>query len=449
MNVYSFDKLEKCYVCGNIDRNFDKFIKALSHNLKHFAKEEHPKEIERQERLKKRAEHERAFLHEAPRIRRGMAEAPRPIAEWGSPVSSSKKMKSCYKSPMDCSYNDSVIIVSGNCGIGGKSIEYYKEKFGKLDKILADNNTFLLFVRGNNDDPSFFSDKAIDFEHVKTLPDYSVVQLKSFNCLCIGGSVSIDKEWKLAQEEAFGKKCFWEGEAPYFDEKALDEILSKFQIDCVVTSTCPSFVYPSPNAFRRSKWFNNGKEVKNDFTNERKVLDKIYEKINDSDSKPYLWYYGRFKMGHNDKVNDILFNSLMSYQFVQVNGMLSSFFGIDTSKKVEVNTHTFEEVLRDESMNFGLDRYRPEDIDLPNLEDVEGEVEGGEYDEDEAVEDEPMEIERPRPTEPINEAIARGGIYFEPYNLNYTIQANGNDFNIAAAAITTDDLIGDTAHLGR
>ena len=57
-----------------------------------------------------------------------------------------------------------------------------------------------------------------------------------------------------------------------------------------------------------------------------------------------------------------------------------------------------------------------------------------------------MEIERPRPTEPINEA--RGGLYFDPYNLNYTIQANGNDFNIAAAAITTDDLMGEIGNIG-
>jgi hypothetical protein len=54
MNVYNFKKIEKCYVFGNIDRNMDRFIKTITSNISKFKKEEHPKEIERQERLKKR-----------------------------------------------------------------------------------------------------------------------------------------------------------------------------------------------------------------------------------------------------------------------------------------------------------------------------------------------------------------------------------------------------------
>ena len=174
MNVYNFSKLEKCYVCGNIDRNFDKFIKELTKHLEHYTKEEHPKEIERQERLKKRQANETTQL--GGRMRANI--------DWGTPISSSnrsaKKMKSY--GGFDGGYSNSVIIVSGNCGIGSKSLKFYQDRFAKLDKILADNNTFLLFIRGNNDDPSMFANKAIDFEHVKTLPDYSVVQVKSFNC---------------------------------------------------------------------------------------------------------------------------------------------------------------------------------------------------------------------------------------------------------------------------
>ena len=242
---------------------------------------------------------------------------------------------------LDNTYNDCVIIVSGNCGIGTKSMKYYNETFSKLNKILEDNNSYLLFVRGNNDDPSIFKNREIDFEHVKVVPDYSVVQLKTFNCLCIGGSVSLDKEWKLSQENTFGKKMFWDDEAPIFDENALDEILKNYQIDCVITSTSPSFSYPGTNAFKRSKWINNDKTILGDFTNERKILDKIY----DSDSKPYLWFYGRFKMAHNDKINDIVFTSLLPYQFTQVNSLLSMYFGINTAEKLVSNDHAFDTIL--------------------------------------------------------------------------------------------------------
>lgn len=444
MNVYNFSKLEKCYVCGNIDRNFDKFIKELTKHLEHYTKEEHPKEIERQERLKKRQADEAA--HPNGRMRANI--------DWGAPISSSnrsaKKMKSY--GGFDGGYSNSVIIVSGNCGIGSKSLKYYQDRFAKLDKILADNNTFLLFVRGNNDDPSMFANKAIDFEHVKTLPDYSVVQVKSFNCLCIGGSVSIDKEWKLSQEKTFGKKFFWEDEAPIFNEEALDEILKKFQIDCVVTSTCPSFAYPSTNAFKRSKWFASSQNVKTNFNNERKILDKIYEKINESDSKPYVWFYGRFKMGHNDKINDILFVSLTSYQFTQVNNIISSFFGVDTSKKLELNTHTFEEILREFDDYANRRRYVD---DLPNLEEEEPFEDGGDEVEEEMNDEEAAlapQAEEPRVVVADNTAVnnniywqpLQGEIYHEPINLGHINYADAGIYTIAGTAATTltDEHIG-------
>lgn len=345
MNVFEFKKIEKCYVCGNIDRNIDKFINLLTSNVTNYEKETHPKELERQERLKKRTNTSRHSIFARPYTT--FRDEPQVTLS----ATYNKKMKS--KGMIDTTYNDCVIIVSGNCGIGRKSIKYYNEVFSNLDKILGDNNSYLLFVRGNNDNPSIFKNREIDFEHVKVVPDYSVIQLKTFNCLCIGGSVSIDKEWKLSQEKTFGRKMYWEDEAPIFDENALDEILQKYQIDCVITSTSPSFSYPGTNAFKHSKWFNNDKTILGNFTNERKILDKIYEKINDSDSKPYLWFYGRFKMAHSDKINDIVFTSLLPYQFTQVNSLLSMYFGINTSEKLASNDHTFDKILNEPKNNYG------------------------------------------------------------------------------------------------
>lgn len=373
MNVYNFKKIEKCYVFGNIDRNMDRFIKTITSNISKFEREEHPKEKERQERLKKR-EAERAYggglradihldnLYEAHLQRRanrrdaGMDLDPSPFT-WNI-GDSDKKM---FTRKVDSSYNDSVIIVSGNCGIGNKSKKYYEETFTKLDKILGDNNCFVLFVRGNNDNPSIFNNMEIDFEHIKAIPDYSVVAMKTFNCLCIGGSVSMDKEWKLAQEELYGKKLYWEDEAPKYHEKQLKEILDAYNINCIITSTCPSFAYPGTNAFKKSKWFYRDKKIVSEFSKERKIMDKIYEQIMDSESKPYMWIYGRFKMSHTDKINDIVFCSLASYGMIQVNFQLSAFFGVDTSKTLETNAHTFDHILNEE-LN-GAARLTPHEIE--------------------------------------------------------------------------------------
>lgn len=47
-----------------------------------------------------------------------------------------------------------------------------------MNEFLSKTDTTLIFVRGNNDDPSFYNEKKIDFSHIKTIPDYSVIITK-------------------------------------------------------------------------------------------------------------------------------------------------------------------------------------------------------------------------------------------------------------------------------
>ena len=372
MNIYDFKKIEKCFVCGNIDRNMDKFIQDITSNLTHYKQTEHPKEIERQERLRNRQNNHHPFA-DMPMV----GEAPRPLrrvrAFTDALDSSFKKMKKVSND----TYNNSVVIVSGNCGIGTKSMDYYNEVFGKLNKILSQNNCIILFIRGNNDDPSIFNECKIDLSNIKTIPDYSVVLLKYFNCLCIGGSTSIDKEWKLSQEKQFGKKLFWEGECPFFDEKTLDEILAKYQIGCVITSTSPSFTFPGTNAYNKSKWLKEDSSIKSALSKERKTLDKIYEKIVDGDKKPYVWLYGRFKQHNHSKVNDILFNSLSAFSVENVNNLIESYFGLDVSKKLGGNVFTFDTFICDNEPNVPMNGHMHEADDVEELAEEEENVEEG------------------------------------------------------------------------
>jgi len=360
MNIYNLAHIEKCYVCGNIDTSIDRFIKMLTSNIPIFEKKEHPKEDERKRRDAS--------------IRVTADGILGPIFE----MYSRDKKKTL-------SYENSLIVVSGNSGIGLKKRAFYEELFTHLEKILAANNCYLFFVRGNNDDPSYFENRLIDFEHIKTIPDYSVIVLKTYNCLCIGGSVSIDKEWKLSQENTFGKKCFWENESPLLDEAKLDEILDSFKISCVITSTSPSFAPPSTNLFRNSKWFDNNAEMVQEFSKERKVMDAIYAKFVDRDSKPFLWLYGRFKLNQCANSNDILFSSLSQYQIIFLNETMSANFGIDTSKKVGNNDHSFETYQMNES-KFTLRHNNPLDLIQPiQAYDGEFRVDGAEAEEVEAI----------------------------------------------------------------
>ena len=265
MKVYDYGKTKNCLICGNIDGNFDRFIKTVVGSLrilKSYVVETHPKEIERQERLTKKREEENH--NGGGGIFGGLA------PHYAAPRRSSlKKMPKM----MHCGYNltETVIIVDGCNGFGERDLKYYHDKLEMFNKVLADNNTHVLFVRGN-DDPKYFEDALIDLSNVKTIQDYSVIKLSKFNCLCIGGCISLDRTWRMEQEKRIGRKMYWENERMQYNEEDIDKILKEYNIACVVTASCPSFAYPGINSFKYSTWASNDKTVIKDITEERMFM---------------------------------------------------------------------------------------------------------------------------------------------------------------------------------
>jgi len=256
---------------------------------------------------------------------------PHPYGPHGNgPRRYAKKMSN---QPKYCGYclDNAVLIVNGSNTFGQNDLKYYYDKFNMLNDVLADNNAYILFVRGN-DDPKYFTDELLNLSNVKTIQDYSVIKLNKFNCLCIGGQVSLDRLWKSEQEKRIGKKMFWENEHMTFDEDSINEILSKHKISCIITPSSPSFAYPGTNAFKKNPWVTKDKALLNDLNYERVIMDRIYNKIIESKSKPYIWTYSRFDTSNQSVINDILFQSLCSFQFLNFNNTAAEYFNIDFSK---------------------------------------------------------------------------------------------------------------------
>lgn len=364
MKVYDYGKTKNCLICGNIDGNFDKFTKTVVgslRNLKSYVVETHPKEIERQKRLARKREEESnnggggIFGGPAPHY------APRPT-----------RLKKMPKM-MNCGYNltDTVIIVDGCNGFGERDLKYYHDKLEMFNKVLADNNTHVLFVRGN-DDPKYFEDALIDLSNIKTIQDYSVIKLSKFNCLCIGGCVSLDRTWRMEQEKRIGRKMYWENERMQYNEDDIDKILKEYNIACVVTASCPSFAYPGMNSFKHSTWASKDKTVIKDMTEERMIMDKIYNKIVENNKKPYIWVYSRFKSSNQNMINDILFQSLNPFQFFHFNDTASSFFKVDFSKMLKENEYvadSFEKKMKAHAFTYN-DPFDDENI-VEQMEDEE------------------------------------------------------------------------------
>ena len=65
MKIYDYGKIKTCLICGSINGNVDRFVKMIVGSLTNTRKykvEQHPKEIERQERIRRKQEEEAQAL---------------------------------------------------------------------------------------------------------------------------------------------------------------------------------------------------------------------------------------------------------------------------------------------------------------------------------------------------------------------------------------------------
>jgi len=317
MNTYSLENVSNIFVLGScngdLKRCFDNIKNGLS--IKDGDEDKpHPKEIER---LARKAAKEQQMLDE---IRRGM---PHGIEAYNTRDAITteqlyKTFKASKKSNKYNLYSNSVFIITGDCGIGIKQPKYYEELFDKFNNILSYNNSFIILIRGNYDDPAYFDGAKINFSNIKAVPDYSVISANGKNILCVGGAISIDRTWKIKQEERINrfstdkkKNIYWEAERPVFNEGAIKELANMLNIDYVVSHSAPSFVMPEL-CFGFEEWSEYDKSLAEDIQSERKTLDKVFETLRDCNMKPKYWVYGHFNLSNIEKRSDTIFRSLQN-----------------------------------------------------------------------------------------------------------------------------------------
>ena len=205
----------------------------------------------------------------------------------------------------DCSMENSVIIFAGDCGLGFNKLAYYEQIFNDANKLFSASNTTLLFMRGNHDDPAYFEEERINFSHIKTIPDYSVILTQTNNILCIGGAISIDRSWRKSQEiiinrysKSHQKKMYWDDEGIKLDMHKLNDIFNSIDdISIVVTHSAPKFVYQTTTNI--NDWLNNDSSLYTDLQAEDRVLTELYYELN-KHFNIKLWEYGHFHMGKEE-----------------------------------------------------------------------------------------------------------------------------------------------------
>ena len=254
--------------------------------------------------------------------------------------------KNKYNRPHD-SYNNTTIIVCGDCGIGFNKEQYYIDLFNKYNETFSQSNTMILFVRGNHDDPSYFDGEKINFSHIKAIPDYSIVKTLDNTTLCVGGAISIDRIWRKQQENIINKykknnkkKLYWENENCEYNEAALNEIIdNKISIDSIISHSSPKFAQPQlkPNA---DKWFKIDKNLKQDIHQERKILENIYNFLTSKNVKLKFWCHGHYHEFIFSKKDDM---SLISLPFdLECISPIDTISNNEMEKNIKLNVATVD-----------------------------------------------------------------------------------------------------------
>lgn len=188
-----------------------------------------------------------------------------------------------YKCCVQYSMTDTLIIVAGDCGFGFEQQGYYENVYNRNRARLSKSNNWILFVRGNHDNPAYFNDYPVKHPRWMTVPDYSVVSACGHNILCIGGAISVDRSNRISdshyylyskQDEPLARNIYWPNEYPVFIAERLDTISENYAIDTIVTHTAPSFCEPTRKNGLAS-WAIRDEDIIAHVKYERQVMDKI------------------------------------------------------------------------------------------------------------------------------------------------------------------------------
>ena len=227
---------------------------------------------------------------------------------------------------------NTLLIVAGDCGFGFENKGYYENIVKKNAKRMNEANNWILFVRGNHDNPAYFDGCTFKHKRFIAIPDYSIVKACSHTLLCIGGAISIDRSYRLNAWEQIQKKYhnpshnltegvyernyYWTNEKPVFNAELLEKIISEQTIDTVITHTSPSFC-ELQNKDELYRWSSDDAQLMTDVQQERETMDHIYQMIKESQTT-VLWCYGHFHQSWHSDIEGILFKMLDIMEFYEI-----------------------------------------------------------------------------------------------------------------------------------
>ena len=213
------------------------------------------------------------------------------------------------------SMTDTLIIVAGDCGFGFQKPDYYEGLYMRLSSKLSKANNWVVFVRGNHDNPSYFDGKLVNYKRWKAVPDYTILKACGHTILCVGGATSVDRSWRWYEnyiDQGLGKLnpyVYWPDEHAVYDEAKLDAINETCAIDVVITHTAPSFCEKQSRQDIQG-WLVKDEDLLDDIKAERRTIDNIHAYLYAHSHPLTYWFYGHFHESWHSEIDGVKYNML-------------------------------------------------------------------------------------------------------------------------------------------
>lgn len=230
-----------------------------------------------------------------------------------------------FKCCVQYEMKDTLIIVAGDCGFGFERPGHYENIYKRCSSRLTKNNNWIVFVRGNHDNPAYFNIAPIKHPRWMTVPDYTILKACGHTILCVGGAISVDRTYRknskyyheYQQSDSMEPNVYWADEPPKFDQGSLDIIDKQCAIDTVITHTSPSFCEKTSH-IGLEDWAKRDESLLDNVKQERTAMDNLLGYLYSKNHPLSYWFYGHFHQSWFSEIDGVKYNLLDCMELRQI-----------------------------------------------------------------------------------------------------------------------------------
>lgn len=203
-------------------------------------------------------------------------------------------------------FRNADIVILGDFGIGFDKT--MPDLYRWAEKKLEAADVTIKVIRGNHDDPSYFTnEEKYSYPRLRFLEDHKVYNICGRDIYTIGGANSTDIGWRIATNETYAskgkdKRCWWPDE----------DIIRKWEdlpnkVDIIISHSAPLSFNPVAK-----KWPETPEWQYEKIIEERRYLDFILREL-----PADYWFYGHYHDHYSGTYGDLLYRGLGIMEFFE------------------------------------------------------------------------------------------------------------------------------------